>query len=143
MSWKRQKKPCWLSLSSLLEQPQLCRLFALTTRTFAFRRYRRRELEIHHEADPGLGCSLQAGLWQSWQPWLGGQRLGSSPGQPPAALGRRRGPGGSGRAGRCPAGCPALRPGCVQAQAEVRGKPCVFGAVNDDKRLQTFLEGMQ
>lgn len=135
------KKPCWFSLSSLLRQPWLCWLFTLTTPTFAFRRYRRGELEIHHEADPGLGCSLQARLWQGWQPWLRGQGPGSSSGQPPATLGRRHGPGGSGRAGRCPAGCPALRPGCVQAQTEVRGSPCVFGALNDDIRLQISLEG--
>lgn len=100
----------------------LCRT-PLTPQPFAFCRYRGRELEIHHEADPGLGCSLQAGLWQSWPRWLGGQEQCCSPWQPAAALGGRRGAGRGGRAGRGPAGCPALRPGRAQAQAEVRAPP--------------------
>lgn len=120
--------PAGFNYLHLAGQPQLCWHSTLTTQTFAFCRYRRGQLEIHHEADPGLGCSLQAGLWQSWHAGLGGQELGSSPGQPPAALGRRRGPRGGGRAGRCPAGRPAVRPGPVQAQTEVRGSSLLMPA---------------
>lgn len=118
LSWN---SPAGFNYLHLVGQPQLRWHFTLTTQSFAFCRYCRWELEIHHEADPGLGCSLQTRLRQGWHPWLGGQELGSTPGQPPAALGRRRGPRGSGRPGRCPAGCPAVRPGRVQAQTEVRG----------------------